>query len=144
MTDKLYISWNEFHRDVKNLAEKIKKQGQFKRIIAVSRGGLIPAGILSYELDIRQCDSINIQTYDAMQQRSAQDIIVNNKLDKADAQTLIVDDLSDSGQTFQILQKLFPNAYRVAVYAKPNGKKDTNIFARALPDQWVVFPWDIE
>ncbi len=144
MTNKLYISWNEFHQDVKNLAQKIKEHGHFNRIIAVSRGGLIPAGILSYELDIRQCDSVNIQTYDATQQRAADDIVVDNKLEAADTQTLIVDDLSDSGQTFQILQKLFPNACRVAVYAKPNGKKDTNIFARTLPDQWVVFPWDIE
>lgn len=144
MTNKLYISWNEFHQDVKNLAQKIKEHGTFNRIIAVSRGGLIPAGILSYELDIRQCDSINIQTYDDKQQRSAADIVIDNKLDKADSRTLIIDDLSDSGQTFQILKNLFPEACRVAVYAKPNGKKDTNIFARALPDQWVVFPWDIE
>ncbi len=144
MTDKLHISWNEFHSDVKNLAEKIKKAGNFNRIIAVSRGGLIPAGILSYELNIRHCDNINIQTYDDTQQRSAEDIVVDNQLKEADNKTLIIDDLSDSGQTFRILKKIFPQACRVSVYAKPNGKKDADIFARALPNQWIVFPWDIE
>lgn len=146
MSDKLYITWDEFHQDVKNLVDKIREKGEFNRIIAVCRGGLIPAGILSYELDIRQCESIKIQSYDHYQSRDDHSIHVdeNHSLQNVDEKTLIIDDLSDSGRTFQIVEKMFPRACRACVYAKPKGEKATNIFSRSLPDRWVVFPWDVD
>ena len=64
MDDKIYISWEEFHQDVKNLCKKIKDSGQeFNKIVAISRGGFIPAGIVAYELGIRNSAVINISTY---------------------------------------------------------------------------------
>ena len=144
MTEKIYISWDDFHQDVKNLVTKIREKGDFNRIIAVCRGGLIPAGILSYELDIRQCDSIKIQSYDHYQSREDGSISVENNLQDIDEKTLIVDDLSDSGRTFQIVQKLFPKAVRACVYCKPRGENVTDIFSRSLPDRWIVFPWDVD
>ena len=41
MNDKIYITWEDFHRDTKALAEKIRSAGNFSKIIAVSRGGLL-------------------------------------------------------------------------------------------------------
>lgn len=144
MADKYYISWEDFHQDVKNLAGKIKEKGTFNRIIAICRGGLIPAGILSYELDIRQCDSIIIQSYDHYQSREDSSISVDHSIQNVDEKTLIIDDLSDSGRTFQIIQEMFPKAIRACVYTKPRGEKIANISARSLPDKWVVFPWDVD
>lgn len=142
MDDKLYINWDNFHRDVLELAAKIKAAGSFKRIIAISRGGLIPAGILAYELGIRNCDVINMSTYDGEAKRHDADIEISPMLNNVDAQTLIVDDLADSGRTLQILHRQYPQATRVCVYAKPQGTAHADIFAKALPDRWVVFPWD--
>ncbi|MGN0913459.1 MAG: xanthine phosphoribosyltransferase, partial [Alphaproteobacteria bacterium] len=64
MTKKLYIKWDEFHNHAKELCEKIKQSGEYNKIVAISRGGLIPAGILAYELDIRNSQAINISSYD--------------------------------------------------------------------------------
>ena len=61
---------------------------------------------------------------------------------EVDAATLIVDDLSDSGNTIRLLRRSFPDACYVTVYAKPAGQADVDIFARELPDRWLVFPWD--
>ena len=63
MSSKYYITWDEFHQDVKTLAKKLGK-GRFNKIIAISRGGLLPAGILAYELDIRNSQAINVSSYD--------------------------------------------------------------------------------
>ncbi len=142
MVEKLYIDWNEFHADVKLLAEKIKECGQFSRIAAVSRGGLIPAGILAYELNIRNCEAVNISSYDNESKRQDTAIEIGTGLQYADEHTLIVDDLADSGRTLQILHKLYPAAKLACVYAKPEGQKYCNIYAKQLPDKWVVFPWD--
>ena len=142
MADKLYINWQEFHQDTKALAKKIRAHGKFDKIIAISRGGLIPAGILAYELDIRNSQAINISSYDGENRRAEDQIEVSADIGAVDAATLIVDDLSDTGSTIRLLRRSFPNACYVTVYAKPKGKADVDIFARELPDKWLVFPWD--
>ncbi len=145
MSEKYYISWQDFHRDVKNLADKIRVSGNYSQIIAVSRGGLLPAGILAYELDIRKTQTINMSSYDHnYERRRDEDIELECHIDVVDEHTLIVDDLADTGRTFQILRKKFPQAHFACVYAKPQGGADAGIFARALPEQWIVFPWDVE
>lgn len=142
MSDKIYISWEDFHNQVKALATKIKATGKFNRIVAVSRGGLIPAGILAYELDIRNCDVINMSSYDGEIKRQDDAIEIKGLLADIDEKTLIIDDLSDSGRTLDLLHRQYPKAVRVCVYTKPNGQGACDIFAQNLPNQWVVFPWD--
>ena len=143
MTEKLYISWTDFHQDVKNLAAKIKTGGvAYNKIVAVSRGGLLPAGILAYELDIRSCETVNMSSYDGENCRDDKDIEIAPAAIDADAQTLIVDDLSDSGRTFRLLRRLYPQAVFVAVYSKPAGRDAVDIYCRDMPDNWIVFPWD--
>lgn len=142
MTKKLYIKWDEFHNHAKELCEKIKQSGEYNKIVAISRGGLIPAGILAYELDIRNSQAINISSYDEDKQRADEDIEIFGNVGEVDEKTLIVDDLSDTGKTFRILRKIYPQAKYVAVYAKEKGRSVVDIYACSMPDEWIVFPWD--
>ena len=145
MADKLYINWQEFHQDTKALAEKIRAHGKFDKIIAISRGGLIPAGILAYELDIRNSQAINISSYDTGEIRRAdEDVEIDCDISDVDEHTLVVDDLSDSGRTFRLMRQLLPQAKFVAVYVKEQGRAEADIYTRQVPDTWVVFPWDVE
>lgn len=144
MAEKYYIDWAKFHQDVKLLAQKIKSSGEYNKIIAISRGGLLPAGILAYELDIRNSQAINISSYDNNERREDDEIELDCNVGEVDGKTLIVDDLSDTGRTFRLVRKLYPQAKYAAVYAKEKGFKDADIIARRLPEQWVVFPWDVE
>ena len=144
MTDKIYITWNEFHQDVKNLCKKIKDTKQeFNKIVAISRGGFIPAGIVAYELDIRNSAVINISTYVGSKHLELNEISNPETVGKIDEKTLIVDDISDSGQTFEIMRRTFPMCKFVTVYAKEKGVSQVDIFARQVPKKWLVFPWDI-
>ena len=143
MTEKIYISWSDFHQHVKLLAEQIKSSTKdFKQIVAVSRGGLLPAGILSYELNIRNCELINVSSYDDSKQRSDKDVEIISKSINYGAETLIVDDLADSGRTVKMLKNLYPSASFACVYAKPQGREIADFQTISLPDKWVVFPWD--
>lgn len=144
MTTKLYIKWDEFHQHTKKLCQKIKESGEYDKIVAVSRGGLIPAGIIAYELDIRNSQAINISSYDnSYDRRDDNDIEISCDAGEVNEKTLIVDDLSDSGRAFRILRKLYPKARFVSVYAKATGAPDVDIYAEDMPDEWIVFPWDI-
>ena len=144
MDDKIYLSWEQFHQDVKDLCDKIRKSGQFDKIVAISRGGLVPAGIVAYELNIRNLSVINIATYVCASHLKLDEVDMPEFVGKVDDKTLIVDDLSDSGQTFRVMRRQFPVGKFVTVYAKPKGKDEVDIYAKAIPDQWVVFPWDVE
>lgn len=141
MTKKLYISWEEFHQDTKNLCKKITKK--YNKIVAVSRGGLIPAGIMAYELDIRNNEAINFSSYDNEEYRNIEDIKFEAHIGEVDENTLIIDDLADSGRTIQVLRQYYPQATFVTVYAKKQGAPNVDIYEKDMPDEWIVFPWDI-
>ena len=145
MTDKIYINWQDFHQDVKDLCAKIKEEGkEYNKLVAISRGGFIPAGIISYELDIRQSAVINIATYVGSKHLKLDEVDCPDHVGLVDEKTLIIDDLADSGQTFKVMRREFPQGKYVTVYAKEKGKDEVDIYARDLPDKWVVFPWDVE
>lgn len=143
MTEKLHISWEEFHRDTRELCAKIKNSGNYDKIVAVSRGGLLPAGILAHELNIRNTAVVNMSTYDGDVRRAAESFqLAAAGVGAVDEHTLVVDDLSDSGNTCNLLRPLFPQARFVTVYAKPAGRSAVDVYAREMPDSWLVFPWD--
>lgn len=140
---KIYISWAEFHQDTKALCTKIKASGEYNKIVAVSRGGLLPGGILSYELDIRDTVALCMSSYDGEKMRTDSQIELKGEIGDVDEHTLIVDDLSDSGRTYAILRQKFPQACYVCVYAKAKGASEVDIYAKDMPDEWIVFPWDL-
>ena len=140
--NKIYISWEDLQKDTKELCEKIKARGEYNKIVAVSRGGLIPAGIASYELDLRNVETINILTYDGEIQRNSSDIELLENIVNVDEKTIIIDDLSDTGNTCNILRKIYPKAMFAVVYVKPQGKTSADIYGKEVEDRWIVFPWD--
>ena len=142
MDDKIYISWDEFHQDVKTLCAKIKASGNYDKIVAVSRGGLIPAGIAAYELGIRQTAVVNAATYIDGEHKQIESIDGSEQAGATNDKTLIIDGLADSGQTLRLLRQCFPQAKSAVVYVKPKGSSTADFFARALQDKWGVFPWD--
>ena len=63
--DEIIISWVELHRDARYLSEVLHQKGPWKGIIAVTRGGLVPAALVARELDIRLVDTICVTSYDS-------------------------------------------------------------------------------
>lgn len=143
MSEKYYIGWDDFHRHTKKLAGQIKQAGNFNKIVAVSRGASA-AGIIAYELvsAIAKPSICRAMTTTTTAARTNK-IELHADLSGVDEQTLIIDDLSDSGRTFRILRGMFPKAKFVSVYAKPQGAGEVDIYAERLPDEWIVFPWDL-
>ncbi len=140
------ISWDEFHRHSRALAWRLVDKGPWQGIIAVTRGGLIPAGIIARELEVRVIETVCVSSYDHMAQREARILkdVGENVLATGGKGWLIVDDLVDSGKTFEILRKNLPNAHYAAVYAKPTGRPQVDTFVSEFSqDTWLDFPWDI-
>ncbi len=139
----LTISWEQFHRDARALASRLLDKEPFQKIVAVTRGGLLPAGIMARELEIRLIDTLCVAGYDDTKMGLKANIL---KKPEGDGEgVLVVDDLVDSGRTGRIVRELLPKAYFVTLYAKPEGRKTVDDFVVPIEqDAWVLFPWDVE
>ena len=62
-TKEFPVSWDELHRHARALAWRLLDAGPFTGIVAVTRGGLVPASIVARELNIRLIDTIGIASY---------------------------------------------------------------------------------
>ena len=150
MTDRLphekgfHISWDQLHRDARALAWRMEEQ-EWRAVLAVTRGGLVPAMIVARELDIRTIDTISVKSYHRQEQSGL------TVLKKPDPELmgdgdgiLVVDDLVDSGRTLELIREMYPKAHMATVYAKPKGKPMVNSYATEVSqDTWIYFPWDM-
>jgi len=136
------VSWWELHRDAKAMAWRLVAEGPFKGIVAITRGGLVPAAIIARELDIRLLDTLCIASYDDMNQS---ELVVLKGVPGEGEGWLIVDDLVDTGRTARAVRELLPKAHFATVYAKPAGKPLVDSFVTEVSqDTWILFPWDTE
>ncbi len=123
MLKKIKISWTDFGTDMKYIAEKIYKNESskfkdIKNIYGVPRGGFIVAVCLSHLLELPM-------------------IWDKSKIDK---NTLVVDDISDTGET--LVKLLGKRKIRTVAYFQRQGTKyETDYFLHYAHD-WVVFPWE--
>ncbi|WP_424943340.1 xanthine phosphoribosyltransferase [Aliiroseovarius crassostreae] len=149
-----HISWDQIHRDSRALAWRLDGQGPddgaWRAVVAITRGGMAPAMIVSRELDIRTVDTISVKSYHsgggkADQRREAEVLKSPNQDLMGDGTgVLIIDDLVDSGKTLELVRELYPNAHFATVYAKPKGRPQVDTFITEVSqDTWIFFPWDM-
>ncbi len=144
-----HISWDQIHRDSRALAWRLDGEGPddggWRAVVAITRGGMAPAMIVSRELDIRTVDTISIKSYDH-QSRSDAKVLKSPDPELMGDGTgiLIVDDLVDSGKTLEVVREMFPRAHFATVYAKPKGRPMVDTFITEVSqDTWIFFPWDM-
>ncbi len=138
------VTWEELHRNAKALAWRLVAAAPFKGIVAVTRGGLVPAAVVARELEIRLIDTLCITSYDDRSQGKLSVVKPAAAADKGKG-WLIIDDLVDTGRTAQEVRKLLPEAHFATVYAKPAGRPLVDTFITEVSqDTWILFPWDIE
>ncbi|MBT9384484.1 xanthine phosphoribosyltransferase [Pseudooceanicola sp. CBS1P-1] len=156
MTDRLphekgfHVSWDQIHRDSRALAWRLDGKGPleggaWKAVVAITRGGMAPAMIISRELDIRTVDTISVKSYDHQTQSEAHVLKSPDTAMMGDGTgILVIDDLVDSGRTLELVRQLYPKAHFATVYAKPKGKPQVDSYITEVSqDTWIFFPWDM-
>jgi xanthine phosphoribosyltransferase len=136
------VSWEELHRNAKALAWRLASNGPWKGIVAITRGGLVPAAVVARELELRLIDTLCIASYDDRQQG---EMTVLKRVDGDGEGWLIIDDLVDTGRTAKAVREMLPRAHFATIYAKPAGRPLVDTFITEVSqDTWILFPWDIE
>ena len=114
----LKVSWEEYGKMINALGEKIKDlKVEFDGIYGIPRGGLVMATSLSHQLNLP------ILFYPT-------------------ENTLVVDDISDTGNTLiKVKSKLIVTLFSTDWTIAP-----PNIFVdkKLNKEEWIVFPWEEE
>lgn len=143
------VTWDQFHRDSRALAWRLAALGPFDAVVAIARGGLVPAAIVARELNIRTVETVAVKSYDHQNKGGikvlkeiSQSVL---ELDRSGGKVLIVDDLVDTGSTARVVRDMLPNAHFATVYAKPKGNDMVDTFITEVSqDTWIFFPWDLD
>ena len=144
-----HVSWDQLHRDARALAWRLDGQGpdngNWRAVVAITRGGMAPAMIIARELDIRIVDTISVKSYNYQSQTEPKIIKTPDDLVVQDGTgILIIDDLVDTGKTLEVVRGLMPKAHVATVYAKPMGRTQVDTFITEVSqDTWIFFPWDM-
>lgn len=146
---ELRLSWDDVHRDSLRLADEVKNRTPYRdfgSVIAISRGGLFPALILSQVLGLHSIDTFCVSSYKGLSRSFDGEprlLKCPTSFERSD-EWLIVDDLVDTGQTFQFIRRFCPGSLYCCIYAKPQGLRLTDIYARPSgQNTWIVFPWEV-
>ena len=143
------VSWDEMHRNAKALAWKLlgkgPDQGKWRGVLAITRGGLVPAAIMARELEVLVIETFCVSTYDVKDMGQSKILKMPSGIEDGGLGWIVIDDLVDTGGTFRLIRQHFPKAHYGAIYGKPKGIPTVDTFITEVSqDTWIHFPWDLE
>ena len=146
--DKAFpVSWDQFHRDARALAWRLASAGPFNAIVAITRGGLVPAAIVARELEVRVIETVSIASYHDYKTQGGLKVLKTIAPDVSNlndgAKILIVDDLVDLGPPPSWCARCSPEPISPPSTPNPWGPPSSTFITEVSQDTWIYFPWDM-
>tara|TARA_R110001583_G_scaffold163485_1_gene315596 strand:+ start:1029 stop:1481 length:453 start_codon:yes stop_codon:yes gene_type:complete len=149
--EKERVSFDIINFYSRTIADRLREEG-ITHVIGLARGGLVPATIISYKLDVPLLsyaissyeDTTKTDRFKVHQFVHFSDL---KSLKEADPHVLVVDDICDTGETMQyICHKLTLAAIKAkyaTLFTKKKHKKFLDHYGHVIPNnKWIVFPWE--
>lgn len=147
--DKQYCSWQQIETMVEQLAEPLRLR-TFDAMLAVTRGGMVPAGMIAYHLGIRNILVAAVQFYSGVGRHAEKPTFLQFPADPfvSGKSLLIVDDIWDSGKTISAVKGRVLAAgglpSTAVLHYKPTASMYTDVpdYYVEATDAWIVYPWE--
>lgn len=141
------LSWNQFQRDCVDLYKEKVKGTKIDIIVSITRGGNIASRIYSDLLGVIPISNITMSSYKDLKKLDKPIITEEPNRDFAGKTIMIVDEISDTGATFEIAVPYFKKKkakkiYTLSPYIKPHSTFIPDFWQKSI-DAWIVFPYDI-
>ncbi|MBI5104059.1 MAG: phosphoribosyltransferase [Solirubrobacterales bacterium] len=142
------MGWPDLGQAAEELADAIRADGYAVDIIlAIARGGLLPAGAVAYALGVRNTFTMNVEFYTGIDERLDVPMVlppIPHLADLHESRVLVVDDVADTGGTLRVVHDFCEGKVadvRTAVlYEKPRSLVKCDYVWRRT-DRWIEFPW---
>jgi len=141
----IYYDYKQFSTDIQRLSHPCESF-QADTLIAIARGGMTLGHALAVRLDIRNLQSIRVESYDGDAQRENVTILGQCDLSSS-KRVLVVDDIVDSGQTLIALLPLLRSEnphceFKVAtLFTKHTALVQPDFFLHEATE-WIDFFWE--
>jgi hypothetical protein len=143
-------SWDELHENIRDIARNIKKDNYHPDIvIALSRGGFVPARVICDLLIIKDLVSIKVDHWGVTANKDGKaHLRYPIDVDLTGKKVLIVDDITDSGESMilakDFVKKLNPKEIKTAaIFHFRHSKFVPDYYSKELVDWiWVMWPWN--
>lgn len=144
--EKKFVTYDYISFLVDLLEQRVAKDYDF--IVGVGRGGLIPATMLAYRLK-KKIVNFGINTYDDMVQTKDYSIYQPLIIPTKKSKILVVDDICDTGQTFNIIRDQYctPNEHLTfefaSLFVRDSKSHLVDYYGLSVSEGiWLDFPWE--
>ncbi len=145
----LVLTWNDIAELTLELAEKVIDSGYRPDVaVAVLRGGYIVAKLLCDYLGVDSIATVEVKFYKGVGEKAERPVVITPIThDLRGRKVLIVDDVSDSGRTLQVVIDLArlhgaKEVRSATLYLKPWSITVPDYYVRETKS-WIVFPWEV-
>jgi hypoxanthine phosphoribosyltransferase len=147
-TNREVLSWERFGEATRELARSVVDSGyEPEMVIAIARGGLVPAGALAYAIGIKAAGTLNVEFYSDIAETLPDPVVLEPLLDTnavIGKRLLVVDDVADSGRTLELVLDLLrrhtAQVRSAVLYTKPRTIVRPDYSWRET-ELWINFPW---
>jgi len=135
--DYIKLSWEDVDNILTYIGSQLLKT-DYKTILAVSRGGLIPGTILSHKLNL-PLKTVTWQTRDAGEKEVGR---LNSITERYNC--IVVDDILDTGVTIQTMKEASLHPFGTCAVLAKKETELLDIVGKKLynNNKWVYFPWE--
>jgi len=126
-------TYSDFQKDTIKIEDYIK-ENNINHIVGIYRGSLPLSVALSNRCNI-PLSIIDFQTRDG----NSKGPVLIKKVKDIDENTLIIDDIYDSGKTLNTIYEKFPKAKYLTLYKKVSTKPAIPLTYLRETDKWIVF-----
>lgn len=142
------VSWDDLDALTAELATQLGDR-PFEVLLAIARGGLVPAGMLAYRLGIREILVAAVAAYDDRGIMAPTPRIIHFPPDDRfrDREVLVVDEVWETGNTAVLVAELVRQAGGRPTTAVLHYKPGRSLTEQApdhhavTTDHWVVYPY---
>ncbi|SRR6266487_3793176 len=142
------LGWDLFGEASRALAQQVTDSGYTPNIIlAIARGGLLPAGAIAYALGVKNVFTMNVEFYTGVDERLDFPVVLPpllNAVDIAGSRVLVADDVADTGATIGLVTEFcaehVADVRRAVLYEKPRSVVKCEYVWRRT-ERWIDFPW---
>ena len=142
------LTWEKIDEMVRKIAGKIRDSGfEPDIILGVSKGGLIPAVLLSDKIGV-DVDIIGVQYYTGIKEtKERPEITQEVSTDLHGKRVLVIDDVADTGHSLQLVmnyvkEKGAEKIVTCTLHYKPWSAIKPDCYLKET-EAWVIYPWEI-